>query len=102
MSYQELKEVIKGDKKDAVKQSIFCRIVFSVCFVISAGMIVAGFIVPPAGIIDGSVLTAVGLLALFPAMSYGFRAVELGLEVKFQKGDTSLEIHKDDDENKED
>ena len=50
------------------------------------------------GIIDGSVLTSVGELLLFPTLLYGFRAVELGLEIKFQKGETSIEIHKDIDE----
>jgi hypothetical protein len=48
------------------------------------------------GVIDGSVLTAVGELLLFPVVIYAFRAIELGLEVKIQKGDTSVEIHKDD------
>ena len=34
----------------------------------------------------------------FPVVIYGFRAIELGLEVKIQKGDTTVEIHKDDDD----
>lgn len=54
--------------------------------------------VPPTGVIDGSVLKAVGELLLFPTLLYGFRAVELGLKVKFQKGDTSITI---DNDNKE-
>jgi hypothetical protein len=59
------------------------------------GLIVGGFFVPPMGIIDGSVLTAVGELLLFPTLLYGYRAIELGLRVKFQKGETSIEISKD-------
>ena len=50
------------------------------------------------GVIDGSVLTAVGELLLFPTLLYGFRAVELGMRVKFQKGETSIEIHRKDNE----
>jgi hypothetical protein len=46
------------------------------------------------GVIDGSVLTAVGELILFPTLLYGFRAVELGLKVKFQKGETSIEVQR--------
>jgi hypothetical protein len=57
------------------------------------GLIVGGFLVPPTGVIDGSVLKAVGELLLFPTLLYGFRAVELGLKVKFQKGDTSIIIN---------
>ena len=68
------------------------------CFVISVGLIIVGFLLPPMGVIDGSVLTAVGELLLFPVIIYGFRAIELGMEVKIQKGDTTVEIHQDDDQ----
>lgn len=83
-------------KDKTEKQCCFCRIVTAICFVISVLLIIAGFLIPPMGVIDGSVLTAVGELLLFPVVIYGFRAIELGLEVKIQKGDTSVEIHKDD------
>jgi hypothetical protein len=59
---------------------------------------IGGFFVPPTGVIDGSVLTAVGELLLFPTLLYGFRAVELGMKVKFQKGETSISIHKEEEE----
>ena len=81
--------------KEEEKQCCFCKICFAVCFLVSVGLIIGGFIVPPMGIIDGSVLTSVGELLLFPTLLYGFRAIELGLEIKFQKGETSIEIHKD-------
>jgi hypothetical protein len=80
----------------------FCRMVTGVCFLISVILLIAGFLLPPMGVIDGSVLTAVGELLLFPVVIYGFRAIELGLEVKIQKGDTSVEIHKDDGDGNQD
>ena len=76
----------------------FCRIVFSICFLISAVLVITGFFMPPAGVIDGSVLTAVGEMLLFPTLVYGFRAVELGLEIKFQKGDTTISVSRDEEE----
>ena len=84
------------------KEGIFCRTVFASCFVISAGLMIWGFFAPPTGVIDGSVLTAVGELAIFPAMAYGYRAITLGLGFKYQRGDTVVEVHKDNDEDKED
>ena len=57
-----------------------------------------GFFVPPMGVIDGSVLTAVGELLLFPTLLYGYRAVELGMKVKFQKGETTVSVGKEDAE----
>lgn len=87
-----------GDPKEAGHHWL-SRGTFLVCFFVSVGLIVGGFFVPPMGVIDGSVLTAVGELLLFPTLIYGFRAIEMGLEVRFQKGETTIEIHKDDDEN---
>ena len=84
------------------KKCCFCQLVAGVCFLISVILLIAGFLLPPMGVIDGSVLSAVGELLLFPVVIYAFRAIELGLEVKIQKGDTSLEIHKDDSDGNQD
>lgn len=92
---------IKSDNKTE-QQCCFCRMVTAVCFIISVALLIVGFLLPPMGVIDGSVLTAVGELLLFPVIIYGFRAIELGLEVKIQKGDTSVEIHKDDGDGNQD
>lgn len=83
------------DKRE--QQCCYCKIVTAICFFVSVVLLVAGFVLPPLGVIDGSVLTAVGELLIFPVIVYGFRAIELGLEVKFTKGDASVEITKDDD-----
>ena len=83
---------IISEKVDEPRTFILSRITFAVCFFVSVGLIIAGFFVPPMGIIDGSVLTAIGELLLFPTLLYAYRAIELGLSVKFQKGDASLEI----------
>jgi len=72
-----------------------CTWVFIACFVLSVALIVGGFFVPPMGIIDGSVLTAIGELIVFPALAFGMRAVELGYELKISHGQTSMAISKD-------
>ena len=89
---------IKEQQTDGTRSFWLSRLTFLVCFFVSVGLIVGGFFVPPMGIIDGSVLTAVGELLLFPTLLYGFRAVELGMRVKFQKGETSIEIHRKENE----
>ena len=66
-----------------------CRTVFIVCLLASVFLIVAGFFVPPTGEIDGSVLTAVGELLVFPTIAYGARAID------------NVEITNDDNENVE-
>ena len=74
-----------------------CKVIFFVCLIISIGLMVAGFCVPPTGVIDGSVLKAVGILFLFAALAVGSHAIELGYDLKVSKGDTSVEIHNDQD-----
>lgn len=83
---------MKSEKADEPRTFLLSRITFAVCFFVSVGLIIAGFFVPPMGVIDGSVLTAIGELLLFPTLLYAYRAIELGLSVKYQHGDTSIEI----------
>lgn len=90
-------KVIRNEKADEPRTFLMSRITFAVCFFVSVGLIVGGFFTPPMGAIDGSCLTAVGELLLFPTILYAYRAIELGLSVKFQKGETSIEISKQDE-----
>lgn len=82
-------------KNQEITRSALCRFIFIVCLATSVMLIVAGFIVPPMGEIDGSVLTAVGELLLFPTIAYGARAIELGYDFKIRKNDTNIEITND-------
>ena len=60
--------------------------------IVSTLLIVAGFLVPPVGIIDGSVLSAVGLLLLFSVVERIPEAIKAGRNIKLQRGDSSVEI----------
>lgn len=66
--------------------------VFYVNLAVSILLIIVGFIVPPTGVIDGSVLTAVGLLLMFAVVEKFPEAIKAGRNIKVQKGDTSLEV----------
>lgn len=88
---------IKVEKTDGTRSFWLSRFTFAICFFVSVGLMIGGFFVPPMGVIDGSVLTAVGELLLFPTLLYAYRALKLGYEVKFQKGETSVEVHKSED-----
>ena len=69
-----------------------CKIAFLVAFGVSIALIIAGFCVPPQGVIDGSVLKAVGELFAFAALAFGGHAITLGYDLKVQKGDTTVAI----------
>lgn len=69
--------------------------VFYANLFISIALIVGGFFCPPIGIIDGSVLTAVGLLLMFGVIAQApviLDAVRNGKSVKISKGDLELEV----------
>ena len=65
---------------------------FYVTLTISIVLIAGGFIVPPTGVIDGSVLTAVGLLLMFTVIEKIPEAIRNGRNIRLQKGDASLEV----------
>ena len=64
---------------------------FWICLIVSIGLIVAGFCVPPMGIIDGSVLTAVGILFGFASLAQVPVIIEVAGYVRMTKGDTTIE-----------
>lgn len=65
---------------------------FWLSLIVSVGLIVASFCVPPYAVIDGSVLAAVGELFAFAALGILYRAIEMGIAAKVTHGDTSLAI----------
>ena len=64
---------------------------FWICLIVSIGLIVAGFCVPPMGIIDGSVLTAVGSLFGFASLAQVPVIIEVAGYVRMTKGDMTIE-----------
>ena len=63
-------------------------------------LIIASFFIPPLGIIDGSILAAVGELEVFGVLWIVLRADEKGTAASFKKGDVEVDIKEK--ENKED
>lgn len=69
--------------------------VFYVSFILSVLLIIGGFFCPPIGQIDGSVLTAVGLLILFATVAKIPEAIKEGRNIKISKGDLTIESSSD-------
>lgn len=68
------------------------KYIFMVCLVISIGLFIGGFLVPPLGVIDGSVLTAGGILFGFAALAVVGQNLANGKDVTFRNGDTEISI----------
>lgn len=63
---------------------------------VALALIIGGFLVPPTGVIDGSVLTATGeLIAIMGVFVFIVRA-ECGADIIFRKGDMELRMDNED------
>ena len=74
--------------------------IFYLTFAISLLLILGGFLLPPMGIIDSSVLTAVGELLMFGVLAQVptfIDAAKNGKSVKISKGDFSAEVTSSDE-----
>lgn len=65
---------------------------------IAIGLMLGGFFTPPRAEIDGSILEGVGLLFLWPALSFGNKALEEGKTAKIQRGETTISIGDNDED----
>lgn len=70
----------------------WARILFWVFLGLSAALLIGSFFVPPMGIIDGSVLKAVGELQGFASLGVGFECIFAGMDVTLQNGDTKINV----------
>jgi len=69
--------------------------VFYVNLVVSILLIVGGFFCPPMGVIDGSVLTAVGELLMFAVLAQIPSIIDSaknGKSIRLKKGDFTAEV----------
>ena len=65
--------------------------------VVSVGLMIASFLGPPTGVIDGSVLGGVGELFAFASLFMAWEALDRGVDAKITHGQTTLELGNDDE-----
>jgi hypothetical protein len=74
--------------------------IFYVCLTMAVLLFVGGFFCPPIGVIDGSVLTAAGILLGFAALGIAGQNLANGKDVIFHHGQTEITIGEDNDDEK--
>lgn len=82
---------MKNTLASAFKHNVF----FWIFGVVAIGLIIAGFIVPPTGVIDGSVLTATGEIFAFAALGVVIKAIDKGVDATLTHKDTVLTLTND-------
>lgn len=80
-----------------IAKSIVGKVSFWVCLIVSLILLTLGFIVPPMGMIDASVLTAVGEIFGFATLAVVADAIKEGYDAKIKKGEIEVQITNDKD-----
>lgn len=75
-----------------IKERLLSSISFWVCLCTSLVLIALGFLVPPMGDINPSVLTAVGELFGFATLAIVADAIKFGYDAKITHGNTTVQI----------
>lgn len=78
-----------------IVKDLLGKVVFWVCLIVSLVLIIFGFVVPPMGTIDPSVLTAVGEIFGFATLGVVADAIKEGYDAKIKKGEMEINITND-------
>lgn len=81
-----MKEIIKN-------ADIKWKAIFLISFLLGIVLLIASFVVPPTGVIDTSVLAAVGELFAFPTLYAVYEIIQTGRSATFKKGDMEVTIN---------
>lgn len=77
---------------EILHRAVIGNVPFWVLNFFAVALIAFSFAVPPLGIIDGSVLAAVGEVFAFAALATVVKAIDKGTTAKVSHNDTTLEI----------
>ena len=72
------------------------KIIAAILAAVAVVLIVVSFYVPPLGIIDGTVLAAIGELFAFASLFMIWESVDRGMDAKITHGGTKIELSNDD------
>ena len=88
--------------RDIFKNAVTGNKPFWVLTITAIMLLVASWIVPPTGVIDPSVLAAVGELSGLGALWCVVKAMDKGVATRVQHKDVTIDIHKDGSNNRAD
>lgn len=94
MSIREVKKRFRESSKG-------WKVAFYTTQTIAFSLMIGGFFCPPMGVIDGSVLTAVGEMFLFPTLYSAVHIILAGQDIKVKYGNMEISSEKDDKKEKE-
>ena len=85
--------------KTRIKNATVGDIINFVCFLISIILAVVGFILPPTGVVDSSILMVIGELGFFSTVTKipdFIKALKGGASLEITKGDSHIKLEGED------
>ena len=76
------------------------KYIFFICLAVAIALFIGGFFCPPMGSIDGSILSAGGILLGFAALGVAGQNLANGKDVIFKKDDLEVTIWDGEEEEK--
>lgn len=96
---------MNNEIKTTFKECILDNMWFKILSAISIILIIISFFLPPQGVIDPSVMAAVGEIFAWGALFTVLKAIDKGKTISMQHGDTTITVngktYKLEEENKE-
>lgn len=89
--------VMSKEIRKSIKDCILHNLWFKIFSIISIGLIITAFFIPPWAFIDGSVLAAVGELFGFASLSTVIKAIDNGTTATVTHNNTSVTVGKEED-----
>lgn len=77
---------------EIIKKATYHNYSFWICLIASIILIAVSFVVPPTGIIDGSVLCATGELFAFASLGTLITAIRKGKDARIRHKNTTIEV----------
>ncbi|MCQ2128270.1 MAG: hypothetical protein MJZ08_02410 [Bacteroidaceae bacterium] len=77
------------------KSKFFSGLVFWICLSLTAILCVVGFLLPPQGVIDGSVLEAGALFFGYATLNRATQLIREHYNITLSKGDVTLSVTKE-------
>lgn len=75
-----------------LQEAIKHNYAFWICLLVSVVLLITSFLLPPIGVLEPSVLAAVGELFAFGALGALISGIDRGLDARVTHNNTSLEI----------
>ena len=82
--------------KDIWKRGTYHNHAFWLCLIVSIGLMVTSFFLPPIGIVSSSSMGAASILWAYGALASFNAALSKGVDARVRHGDTELTLTNDD------